>query len=230
MNIEITVPEGWEDIKLNQYMDYVKALKPYEGVPEYDVIKYEKAINYFCNITTDLIHKLPMENYNGIMAEMINLLQQGEQMPLVKHFVIGSTKFGFIPSFDDMTYGEYLDLSTYSKDIWTNIPTIMSILYRPVTKSDKDKYDIEPYSGTNEDMETLFKTALTMDIVWGAIGFFTLLSKDLLRGMMDYSMKKLESLKTNSQVLETLTKNGVDISVLESSQEMILQSSKQLQN
>lgn len=230
MKLEITVPESWEDIKLGQFMDYMRTLKPYEGTPEYEVVKYEKAMNHFCNITTDLIHKLPMENYNGIMAEMIGLFDQGEQMPLVKHFVIGSTKFGFMPSLDEMTYGEYLDLTTYSKELWPNAPTIMSILYRPVTQELDGKYEIQPYSGTNEDMETLFKTALTMDIVWGAIGFFTLLSRDLLKGMMHYSMKKLEKMKANSQVLEVLTKNGVDISLLQSSQETISQGLTKLQD
>jgi hypothetical protein len=129
-----------------------------------------------------------------------------------------------------MSYGEYLDLSTYSKDLWTNAPTVMSILYRPVTKDLDGKYEIQTYQGTNEDMETLFKHALTMDIVWGAIGFFTLLSKDLLKGMMAYSIQKLEKMKSNTLVQETLTQNGVDMSVLQSSQEMISQSLKKLQD
>ena len=230
MNIEITIPEGWEDVKLGQFMDYMKALKPYEGTPEYEVVKYEKAMNHFCNITTETIRQLPMEYYNGILTEMIKLFEQGEKMSLVKHFVVGSTKFGFIPSLDDMSYGEYLDLSTYSKDLWNNAPTVMSILYRPVTKELDGKYEIQPYSGTNEDMETLFKSALTMDIAWGAIGFFTILSKDLLKGMMDYSMKTLEKMKSNTLVQETLTKNGVDMSVLQSSQEIISQGLKRLQD
>jgi hypothetical protein len=106
----------------------------------------------------------------------------------------------------------------------------MSILYRPVTKELDGKYEIQPYSGTNEDMETLFKTALTMDIVWGAIGFFTILSKDLLKGMMAYSMKTLEKMKSNTLVQETLTANGVDMSVLQSSQEIISQGLKRLQD
>jgi hypothetical protein len=230
MNIEITIPEGWEDVKLGQFMDYMKALKPYEGTPEYEVLKYEKAMNHFCNITTETIRQLPMEYYNGILTEMIKLFEQGEKMSLVKHFVVGSTKFGFIPSLDEMSYGEYLDLSTYSKDLWPNAPTVMSILYRPVTKELDGKYEIQPYSGTNEDMETLFKTALTMDIVWGAIGFFTILSKDLLKGMMAYSMKTLERMKSNTLVQETLTANGVDMSVLQSSQEIISQGLKRLQD
>ena len=230
MNIEITIPEGWEDITLSQYTQYVKALKPYQGAEDFEVIQYEKAMNHFCNITTETIRQLPMENYNGILSEMIKLFQQGDEMPLMKHFVIGSTKFGFIPSLDNMSYGEYLDLSTYSKDLWNNAPTVMSILYRPVTKELDGKYEIQAYQGTNEDMETLFKHALTMDIVWGAIGFFTLLSKDLLKGMMAYSIQNLEKMKSNTLVQETLTANGVDMSVLQSSQETISQSLKKLQD
>jgi len=230
MKVEITIPESWDEIRLSQYIQYMKALKPYEGVEDYEKVKIEKAMSHFCNIDSETITRLAMENYNDIAASMQKLFQQGQELPLVKNFVIGDTKYGFMPSMDAMTYGEYLDLSTYSKDMWANIITIIAILYRPITKEDKAGYEIEAYNGTNEDVVDLFNHALTMDIVWGAIGFFTLLQKDLLKGMMAYSMKTLESLKTNSQVLETLTANGVDISVLQSSQETISQSLKKLQD
>ena len=230
MKLEIIVPESWEEIKLSQYIHYMKALKPYDGAEEFEKIKIEKAMSHFCNIDSETITKLPMENYNGIASWIRDLFDQGQQLQLVKNFVIGDTKYGFMPSMDAMTYGEYLDLSTYSSDMWDNIATIMAILYRPIIREDNEGYEIEIYNGTNDNVVELFQTALTMDIVWGAIGFFTLLQNDLLRGMMDYSMKKLKNLKTNTQVLETLTKNGVDISVLQSSQEMISQNLKQLQN
>jgi hypothetical protein len=66
-----------------------------------------------------------------------------------------------------------------------------------------------------------------MDIVWGAIGFFTLLQKDLLAGMMDYSMTKLkEMIQEDIQLQETLITNGADISQLQYLQEMISLNSK----
>lgn len=230
MELSITIPEGWEDIKLSKYLTYSKALKPYEGSPEYQQVMYEKAINHFCDLSTEMLRKLPMENYDGIMEYMKLLFSQGEQMPVVKKFTLGSTEFGFIPHLDSMTYGEYLDLSTYSKDLWQNLPTFLSIVYRPIVNKDKDTYEIETYNGTNEDMVELFRNALTMDIVWGAIGFFTILQKDLLKGMATYSIRILEKMKTNTQVQETLTKNGVDMSVLQSSQTMISQSLMRLQD
>lgn len=227
MKLEIIVPESWDEIKLSQYTAYMKALKPYKGVEDFEKVKIEKAMSHFCDIDSETISKLPMENYNGIAACMQDLFQEGEQLPLVKNFVIGSTKYGFMPSMDAMTYGEYLDLSTYSKDMWNNIALIMSIIYRPITKEDKKGYDIEAYNGTNEDVVELFKAALTMDIVWGAIGFFTLLQRDLLVGMTGYSVKKLkEMIKEDFQLQETLITNGVDISQLQYLQEMISQSSK----
>lgn len=230
MNLEITIPEGWEDIKLDKYLAYAKALKPYEGSPEYEQVMYEKAINHFCDLSTDMLRKLPVENYDGIMDLMRQLFSQGEQMPVVKKFILGSTEFGFIPHLDSMTYGEYLDLSTYSKDLWQNLPTFLSIVYRPVTKKDKENYEIEAYNGTNQDVEELFRNSLTMDIVWGAIGFFTYLQKDLLIGMGTYSIQMLEKMKKNTRVQATLTKNGMDTSVLQSLQTMTSQSLTMLQD
>jgi hypothetical protein len=222
MNIEITIPETWSEVKLKQYLDYMKGIKPYEGTEHYELVLLEKAVNHFCNISASQLNALPIENYKGLIGYMTDLLKDGESQPLVKKFAVGGTKYGFIPSLDGMTYGEYLDLTTYFKDMWPNMVTIMSILYRPITEEKGETYSIQPYNGTDEETEALFSHALTMDIVWGAIGFFTLLQKDLSIGMMDYSMKTLEEMiKKDSQLQETLEKNGVDMSALQSLQEMI---------
>ena len=212
--IEIIVPEAWEDVKLSQYIAYMKALKPYQGTEEYATVMYEKAINHFCDLSTDMLRKLPMENYNGIMHHMKELFAEGEQLPVVKKFVVGDTTYGFIPNLDSMTYGEYLDLSTYSKDLWANLPTFLSIIYRPIIKTKGDTYEVKPHNGTDQDVIDLFTVALTMDIVWGAIGFFTALQKDLWKGMATYSVQMLEKMKTNSQVVETLIKNGELVSIM----------------
>ena len=225
MKLEITIPESWADVKLKNYQDYIKALKPYEGSEVYQQVLIEKAINHFCELSTEQLNRLPMENYQGLISYMNELHEQGPTLSLVKKFEIGDTKYGFIPSLDHMTYGEYLDLSTYFQDMWPNMPTIMSILYRPIVEELNETYSIQPYSGTSEDLEELFANKITMDIVWGAIGFFLYLQKDLFTGMVTYSIQSLKKMsKTDSQLMETLLKNGVDISQLESLPEMISQS------
>ena len=222
----VIVPEAWEDIKLEKYLAYTKALKPYEGTDDYEQTMYEKAMNHFCNLNTDTIRKLPMENYNAIMDLLRVLFAQGSEIPVVKKFTIGSTDFGFIPNLDSMTYGEYLDLTTYSKDLWNNLPTFLSIIYRPIVKKKDDTYEVETYNGTNDDLIELFKHALTMDIVWGAIGFFTVLQTDLLNGTLNYSLERMKKALESSVVQETLKASGVDTSALLSSVTTTLPSSK----
>ena len=40
-------------------------------------------------------------------------------------------QYGFHPSLDDLTLGEYVDLDTYVGD-WNNIEKAMNVLYRPI--------------------------------------------------------------------------------------------------
>jgi len=227
MKLEITVPETWQEVKLKHYLEYMKTIKPYEEAENYEHIVLEKSINHFCDLSTEQLHRLPIEEYQGIVGYMADLIKGGQSAILVKSFMIGSTKYGFIPSLDKMTYGEYLDLSTYFKDMWPNMATIMSILYRPITKENGESYDIQTYNGTDIDTEALFEHALTMDIVWGAISFFLCLQKDLSAGMVNYSIKNLKvMIKKDSLLQETLAENGVDMSQLQSLQEMISQNLK----
>jgi hypothetical protein len=163
---------------------------------------------------------------------MLDLLN-ATKMPLIKSFESDKTKYGFIPNLDDMSYGEYLDLVSYtSKDIWENISTVMAILYRPITKSVLNTYSIEKYKGTTPEVANLFLNILTMDIVFGAISFFLDLQIDLMKGTLAYSMKILMTSK-DPRILaarETLQKNGTDITQLPHLQEMILQNLTQLQS
>lgn len=135
---------------------------------------------------------------------------------------MGDTEYGFIPKLDEMSYGEYLDLVAYSKDMWNNMPTIMSILYRPITKRKGLEYQIKPYSGTNQDTVDMFEELITMDAVFGATSFFLDLQMDLLNATLTYSMEMLMKDQTPEtlQALETLAKNGVDITQLQSLQTM----------
>jgi len=214
--VSFTLPKSWEDVTLKQYLAYIKAIKPYEGTEEYDLISFEKAINHFCDLSTEDLRSLPVENYNGLYDVVTSLLRRGYELPLVHRFKILSTEYGFIPNLNEMTYGEYLDLSTYFKDMWNNMHSIMAILYRPVTKVSGNTYSISTYQGTNPDTEELFKERLTMDIAWGAIGFFQNLQRDLANVTLISLTKELKKMKTDTALLEILTKNGVDISQFQS--------------
>ena len=121
MEIKINIPESWQEITLPQYLKFYNTIKPYVGTNEYEVKMLERSAYYFCNIDADVLHKLPLEPFTQITEETFNLINSSSTQELVKSFEIGNTKFGFIPSLDEITYGEYVDLVTYTADTWENI-------------------------------------------------------------------------------------------------------------
>jgi hypothetical protein len=120
-------------------------------------------------------------------------------------------EFGFIPDLENITFGEYVDLDNYLAN-WDDFHKAMAVMYRPVTKSKKDKYQIFPYTGANEFCEAM-KFA-PMDVAIGASVFFWTLGNELLNATLNY----LETETNKMTKEETITayevsseKNGVGI-------------------
>jgi len=156
---------------------------------------------------------MPNKQFDEISKTIHDLFMNVQEMELIKEFEIGNTKYGFVPDIENISYGEYLDLVELSKNTWNNIPQIMSILYRPITATHfSGRYDIAPYSGTNDLVAELFNEKLTMDIVFGAISFFLNGPLVFLRDIQTSTMETLTVLsKTNTHLKQALQKNGVSI-------------------
>ena len=217
MKVEYNIPEDWSEVKYIDYIKFYQAIKPYENTEEYIEICLERAAYYLCGIDSDVYKQLPVDNFNEISNQILNLIDASRNHKLVQSFSLFDTEYGFMPSLDDMTYGEYVDLITYSKDTWDNMPLLMSILYRPISETKKDKYKIQPYNGTVDSQVELFKEKITMDIVFGALSFFLRLQLDLLNATLTSSMENLMT-KTDeqtSQVHQILAKNGLSMQHLQ---------------
>ena len=163
------------------------------------------------------------KDITDLRVQIAKLLNSTYTNFLPKSITIDKVKYGFIPSFDDMAYGEYLDLVEYTKkNMWDKMPTIMAMMYRPIVSESGSTYAIEKYSGTNEDRVELFNLYLTMDCVFGAISFFLDLQKDLLIGTQIYLQEMLKKVGKKGSPLQTaLAQNGVDTIQLQYLQEMI---------
>ncbi len=227
MKLTITYPESWAEITLPQYLEYYKYVKPYEGTEEYNNKVLQSAALHFCKVPAEYLYKLPEKTFDKVSECINTLFSNISKHPLVTTFNVENTKYGFIPNLDDMSYGEYLDLVSYTSDknMWSHMPIVMSILYRPVINNVGKLYTIEPYNGTKDDRIEMFKHILTMDVVFGAIAFFLNLQKDLVTGILTYSIENLKNLKDPEilAALEDSQKNGTDITQLQSYLTMISQ-------
>lgn len=85
-------------------------------------------------------------------------------------FTLNGTEYGFIPNWDEFTAGEWIDAEAYCQDFWTNAHKLMALLFRPVTRSWGEAYEIEAY--TSREAAEVFLD-MPADQVSGALLFFS---------------------------------------------------------
>jgi len=112
-------------------------------------------------------------------------------------FKLNGVHFGFIPNLDDISYGENKDITSYIND-WQQMHKAMSVLYRPITNSQKGKYLIQEYEGTRFTADK-FKDC-PLDIAFGAMVFFYNLTNELLKAIPNFIQKEAEKELMRGQI------------------------------
>ena len=88
-------------------------------------------------------------------------------------------QYGFHPSLDDLTLGEYVDLDTYVGD-WNNIEKAMNVLYRPIEAKFGESYAVGKYK--LEDADNIID--MPISAVTSSLFFLLTLGIDLSKTMM----------------------------------------------
>ena len=202
--IEISIPQSYEDITLRKYLALQKELKNYEDNEE---AQAAVLVTYLCGIDSDDLIGLGRADYVNISAEISNWIGN-TTYPLQQFIWIDGVEYGLEPNLSNMSYGAYADITQYDTiTIDDNWAKIMSILYRPVTKKVRDTYEIERYTGRIDSDKFL---DVPMHIHFGCLFFFVHLSTDLVKSILNSTK-------------EAVTQPNIK-SILERSGEIILQS------
>jgi hypothetical protein len=166
------IPEDISDITLLQYQKFHQ-LNNREGLSKHEFNK--RAISIFIEIPYHSLPRISFNDYETLVNGVVKALETGA--PFKNRFTLYDLEYGFIPNFDEITQGEWVDLLEYQEDIKDH-HKLMAILFREVEKKDKfGNYSIKPYEGTANRSE-IFKE-MPMNVVLGALGFFLTLSKEL---------------------------------------------------
>jgi hypothetical protein len=187
--IEISIPQGYDDVTLKKYLTLQKELRNYEGEVE---AQAAVLVTYLCGIDTDILGGLGKKDYNLISSELGKWIGKTD-FDLQRIITIDDVEYGFEPNLSNIAYGAYADITQYGTlTIDDNWPKIMSILYRPITKRVRDTYEIEKYNGEIDSDKFL---GVSMDIHLGTLFFFVHLSTDLLKNILNYT--KVEEFPPN---------------------------------
>ena len=207
MKLDILLPTNLSEIPLSRYQEFI-AMKEKSNDEEFIA---QKMIQIFCGMKLGEVAKIKMKHLNELIAHFTKVFSEKPQ--LIRKFKIKDIEFGFIPKFDDISFGEYVDLENYMKD-WKTYHKALSVMYRPIKNTNKDKYEIVDYE-PNEDMQDIMKFA-PLDVAISSSFFLSSLGIELLKATQTYLQKELKKMKkdlTNSANDTNLENSGVGMEV-----------------
>jgi hypothetical protein len=193
MKTEIVIPTSLSEIPLKSYQEFMKVV---EKSNDDDFIG-QKTIEIFCGLKMKDVVKVKWSDVKSLTLHLNEIFKAKPKFQAT--FKIQDTEFGFIPNLEDMTFGEYIDLESNISNVET-FHKAMAVMYRPITKKVKDRYEIFEYKGTDEFSEVMKYASL--DVVLGATVFFSTLGNDLVQ----HTLTSLETeIKKNPKIM-TLAK------------------------
>jgi uncharacterized protein YecA (UPF0149 family) len=226
MKLEINVPSSLSEIPLKHYQDFLKV----QADSNDEEFVAQKMIEIFCGITLKDVVKMKLTSLNELIAHFTQLFS--EKPKFQNRFKItseeGEIEFGFIPELEQISFGEYVDLESHLTN-WDSYHKAMAVMYRPIIKTRKDKYDVLPYE-PNKDFQELMKFA-PLDVVIASSVFFWNLGNELLQATLSYlenEMKKNKKLTTTFQKQLNLQNDGDGINQYMQSLKETLQDSMKL--
>ena len=196
MKVDLKIPDTLGEITLKDYQKYMKIVEDNEDADEFLNLK---AVEIFCHIKIKKINDIKRKDFTDII-EILNKTFT-EEPEFKQRFKLHDVEYGFIPDLDDISMGEFIDLSKYIAEI-DNLHRAMAVMYRPVKYKTKDMYLIEDYKGSDELCD-IMKSA-PVNVVLGSQVFFWNLSNELLRFTMGFLQEKGQ---TNSQAKRILEEN-----------------------
>jgi len=179
MEFKLNIPTTLNEVTLEQYQEFEKL--NFDNQSEVHL----RMIEIFCKVTPKVARGMRATDITEICSIINNMFDTKHQ--LINSFNLNGQKYAFIPSLEDMSFGEYVDLDTYIGDN-DNLHRAMNVLYRPVEMKRGDRYTIKEYNPTTFEDAKQFP----LDAVFGAIVFFYNLGTDLSKVILNYSSKQNE--------------------------------------
>jgi hypothetical protein len=136
-----------------------------------------KLVSIVCGAPLEELLDTDYQQVDYVATEILKLVPT-EKPKFKDRFELNGVQYGFFPSWEDLSFAEFIDmdtLSTKKEEELLNVLHILSaIMYRPITEEKNihdfkiEKYDLEKMKVRAE----IFKKELDVNIVLGAQFFF----------------------------------------------------------
>lgn len=180
---------SWKETTVEQYQHILAIAKT--DLPDFN--KEIELVSYLLNISKDEIMNYPLEKFK-YLSNKINFLEDVYQGDMQISFSIDEIEYEVQWQMEKKTAAQFIDLSELTKDsdlINDNLHKILAVICLP--KGSK-------YDGNILERAEIFRTKLTMDVVFPIAGFFLTVLKSSLPDIQDYLNQKIKK-----QQMELLT-------------------------
>jgi hypothetical protein len=170
---------GEKDYEIKEFLsigDYQKVFKIKDLFE--DEYLNAKIINLLTDCPVDTL--INAENHKvQFLAASIFAMVPRQPINLIDRFELDGVEYGYLPSYKEMSFGEFVDLDTLltkkPEEAIDYLHIITAIMYRPIIKSkSKHEFKIEKYDmETLNDRANLFKEKLDIKFTLGGQFFFT---------------------------------------------------------
>ena len=192
--MRVEVPTTTKDITIEQYSKY--SLIAEDSDKEF---VGHKMLNIFLGIELKDVLQIKSSEAYDLLKDIKDMLESSP--PMEYTFNHDGVEYGFLPAFEQMSLGEYVDLEEYigKPAEWHKAAAVM---FRPVSDKRGGLYNIEPYMGDKRSQERAKQFPASHFI--NATVFFYNLSRQLLLNSAFYLAKLMESKEMDSLTLASM--------------------------
>jgi len=206
MEYKLKIPTSLNEITLEQYQKFEKL--NFDNTADLHL----QMVEIFCNVPKDIARNMKATDITEV-CNIVNTLFDVKHN-FINRFSVDGKDYAFIPSLEDMTFGEYVDLDTFIGDN-ENLHRAMNVLYRPIEAKVGNRYIIKDYDPSTAEIAKKFP----LDAVLGSVVFFYNLGTELSQVILNFSNKQNE--QTLAQYLISQPNGGGTIQSMESLTEIL---------
>lgn len=132
-------------------------------------------LSLYLDIEPNELKDLPVEQVRFVETVLSQHLLKPKTSDIVFTFEIDGVTYGLENDWQNMTWGQWVDLEVYSQPdkINEHIHKILAILYRPVEIEKGTTYKLKKFKSSEVDERSeLFREKLEIDIWFGVSSFF----------------------------------------------------------
>lgn len=170
--------ESWADVTIGQYQEVMSIQTTNK------ISRFIESISIILDIDSQTIRDMNMTTYNKLISDFQFLSTQPDSV-IEKIIELDGKRYGMIPDMTLIEAGVFIDAEQFKDDSIVNLHLITALIYRPIIKEDGDEYVIEKHKAEGfEKRANLFKDRVSIEMVMGAVLFFSLVEMRLLEDII----------------------------------------------